>query len=291
MLQHSSNRSLIFHLILYSLIGAFLAGFIALFLAPFIPTSGDDVWMLRVSIILQDMFVMFFPAYLVFKFSAQRPFYMLGMKKDGAMGEKLLFSLSVYIAAVVGTSVLAMWNANIVFPEFLSGLETIFRDMEDSAMETTKKFFSGSSFSDLAINIFVAAFMAALVEEMFFRGALQQLLSKWFNNGHVAVWVTAFIFSAIHLQFFGFVPRLIMGAILGYLFLYTRNLWVPFFYHFVNNTMVIIVNFYWGETSFVKEMDATKPTIAAWILLCISFVVTLALFAKWGRKLQKAQYN
>ncbi len=284
MLQRSSNRSLIFHLILFSLVGAFLAGFVSVSLSMAFPNYADSIWMLRLSIVLQDALVLFFPAYSVFKFSTERSFFMLGLKKDERLVSKLLFALAVYVSALGATTMLARWNANVVFPDFLSGLETKFRSMEDSAMRVTEKLLSGVGLHDLLINLLLVAFLAALVEEVFFRGALQQLLSKWFNNGHVAVWISAFIFSAIHLQFFGFVPRFIMGAILGYLFFYTNNLWVPILYHFANNAIVVIINFYWGESSFVKSMDSAPLTIVSWIVMLLSLGATFVLFAKWGRK-------
>lgn len=80
------------------------------------------------------------------------------------------------------------------------------RQMEDALRQLTDLFLSGESWIDLLMNLFLVAATAAFVEEIFFRGALQQLLERWFRKGHLAVWVTAFIFSAIHLQFFGFFP-------------------------------------------------------------------------------------
>ena len=178
---------------------------------------------------------------------------------------------------------MAKWNDGVVFPTALSGLEAKFRAMEESARSVTDTFLAGEGIGDLFINIAIVGVAAAVVEEVFFRGGLQQLLVKWFGNGHVAVWVTAFVFSAIHLQFYGFIPRLFMGAILGYLFYYSRNLWVPIFYHLVNNATVVIMNFFWGDTQFVKNFEDSALYWYSWVGLVVSLFVTYVMFQRFAK--------
>jgi hypothetical protein len=89
----------------------------------------------------------------------------------------------------------------------------------------------------------MVAVLAAIGEELIFRGLLQRLFLEWTRNVHVAVFISAFIFSAFHLQFYGFFGRLVLGLILGYLFVWTGSLWVPIAVHFVNNAMAVIVSF------------------------------------------------
>ena len=120
----------------------------------------------------------------------------------------------------------------MVLPESMKGIEEFMRMMEDAALETTNLILSRKSLSALFLNIIVIAGFAAISEELFFRGALQQFIQEKFKNGHIAVWLTALVFSIIHFQFYGFLPRLFLGAILVYLFIYTKNLYgsniIPF---------------------------------------------------------------
>lgn len=283
MLQNKSSKSLVFSLILFSIGGSFLTGTIIAVMSMLMPDAESSIWYLRISILLQDLFVLFLPGFLVFKFNTNRPAYMLGFKKDRNMANILTFAVLAYIVALPATSIMAQWNNSVSFPESLSGLEAIFRSMEESARNVTDRFLSGTSFGDVTINIIIVALAAALVEEVFFRGALQQLLVRWIGHPHVAVWLTAFIFSAIHLQFFGFIPRLFMGAILGYMFYYTKNLWVPILYHFVNNAAVVIMNLYWGDSQMIKNMEEGPLEWYSYIILIVSLLFTYLLFSSFAK--------
>lgn len=92
----------------------------------------------------------------------------------------------------------------------------------------------------LIVNLMVMAVCPAITEEFFFRGALQRLIGKWSHNPHLVIWSVAILFSAFHLQFYGFIPRMLLGAYFGYLLLWSRSIWVPVFAHFVNNATAVI---------------------------------------------------
>jgi len=134
-------------------------------------------------------------------------------------------------------------NQKMKLPSFMSGIEQWMQSMEKSAAETMEILMMGDTVTTLIINLIIVAVMAAIAEELFFRGVIQQIFNKITRNHHVAIWVTAVIFSAIHLQFYGFFPRLLLGALLGYLFVWSKNLWVPIIVHFANNAMAVII--YW----------------------------------------------
>lgn len=283
MLQNNSDRSLVFYLVLFSFVGAFMTSAVIVAISALMPNHAESSWSLRITILLQDLLVLFLPAYFVFKFSTKRPMYMLGFKQSEKLNSQLWHTLFIYLVALPAASVMAKWNDGVVFPTALSGLEAKFRAMEESARSVTDTFLAGEGIGDLFINIAIVGVAAAVVEEVFFRGGLQQLLMKWFGNGHVAVWVTAFVFSAIHLQFYGFIPRLFMGAILGYLFYYSRNLWVPIFYHLVNNATVVIINFFWGDTQFVKNFEDSALYWYSWVGLVVSLFVTFVMFQRFAK--------
>lgn len=166
-----------------------------------------------------------------------RPFRWLRMDKMISWHVVGLAAL-VMVCAIPGINLLADLNNRIVLPECLSSLELFFRQMEEEAALLTKRFMQADNVWVMMINMGLMAVLPALAEEMSFRGVLQQLLG---GRRHVAIWLTAVIFSAIHMQFYGFVPRMLMGALFGYVFVWTGSLWVPIVMHFVNNGMAVLV--------------------------------------------------
>lgn len=127
-------------------------------------------------------------------------------------------------------------------------------DMEKMAEEVTKNLLILDSGWELIITLLVVAVTPAIGEELMFRGILQPIFEKLFKNGHTAVWLSAILFSAIHFQMQGFLPRMFLGGILGYFYLWTRNLWVPMFAHFVFNGSQVI-----GK--YVTEMEMETPDV------------------------------
>lgn len=127
----------------------------------------------------------------------------------------------------------------------------------------------------LLLNLVVIAILPALGEELLFRGWIQQSLHRWIGHGHAAVWVSAAVFSAIHFQFQGFLPRLMLGAVLGYMLLYTRNLWVPIIAHFVNNGLQLVVQYIYSgdEAVAAAEVAPFSFALAVQVLTMIGLVV------------------
>ncbi|MEE0952200.1 MAG: CPBP family intramembrane glutamic endopeptidase [Paludibacteraceae bacterium] len=166
-----------------------------------------------------------------------RPFRWLRMDKMISWRVVGLAAL-VMVCAIPGINLLADLNNRIVLPECLSSLEQFFRQMEEEAALLTERFMQADDIWMMFINMGLMAVLPALAEEMSFRGVLQQLLG---GRTHVAIWLTAVIFSAIHMQFYGFIPRMLMGALFGYVFVWTGSLWVPIVMHFVNNGMAVLV--------------------------------------------------
>lgn len=132
-------------------------------------------------------------------------------------------------------------NQKIHFPESMAGIEKAFRDKDSQVDKLYTLFFADRSTMGLVINLLVMALIPAVSEEFFFRGILQQTLIKNKLNAHIAIAVTAILFSAIHMQFFGFLPRLLLGLVLGYLYYITQNLWVSILAHFFNNAFEIVM--------------------------------------------------
>ena len=135
---------------------------------------------------------------------------------------------------------LVAWNESIHLPASWSGLESVLRDSENAAQAMVQQIMGGSTVWDLIAAILIVGVLTGIAEELFFRGALQRLLQSKFGNKHLAIWSAAFIFSAVHLQFFGFFPRLLMGAYFGYLVVWSGSLRLSMFAHALNNSLVVL---------------------------------------------------
>jgi len=162
----------------------------------------------------------------------------------------LIVGLMVY-SILPFLNYLAEFNQNIVLPEAFWGIEQWMKEKELQAAHLTEIFLKTDSIGGLSINLFIVALIPAIGEELLFRGVLLRLLKEMTKSIHLAVIISALLFSAIHLQFYGFLPRFLLGLILGYSFIFTRNLWVPIFLHFVNNASSVII-YYLHYNGFIK---------------------------------------
>lgn len=169
-------------------------------------------------------------------------------------------------------------NSYLALPDSLRWLEELLRNMEDSAADATVSFLRMDSIGSFLLNMLMVAVIPAVGEELLFRGVIQKLLQKLFDNAHVAIFITAILFSAMHFQFYGFLPRWIMGIILGYLFYWSGNIWYPIIAHFLNNgfqvLMVYLGNMPLEEvaTPELPPLDLTYLAGAVASLLCIGLI-------------------
>lgn len=178
-------------------------------------------------------------------------------------------------------------NAEMQLPEYLKGVEDWMRASEEQAEQLTLAFLKMDSFADFLFNVFLIGILPALGEELIFRGILQRTLSEGTRNHHLGIWLSAALFSAIHVQFFGFLPRLLLGAYFGYLFYYSANLWLPIFAHFVNNTSALILVYVMGNERVEKEVDSIGASEGnSWIAW-----LSLGLFLALLWQFKKAQKN
>lgn len=179
---------------------------------------------------------------------------------------------------------LGWWNGQMHLPAALSFIEDAMRMMEDMAAEITEKFLAEQTWKDLIANIIFLALIPAVTEELFFRGALQRLMEKKFNV-HVAIWLSAFIFSAYHMQFFGFVPRFLLGAFLGYLFVWGNSIYLPILAHFVNNANLVLFSFLMKNN--LVSIDIDKVGVEQdWRMALLSLILTLPMLFFYGKKME-----
>jgi membrane protease YdiL (CAAX protease family) len=145
----------------------------------------------------------------------------------------LIWSILILLVSIPLIQYTYSINRALPLPEWMGAIET-----------STEVFIRGLLKTDYAyefwLNMVLFAVIPALGEELFFRGMMQQLFQKWFRSPQVAIWTTALVFSAIHFQFQGFIPRFLLGGILGYVFYLTGSLWMSVLGHFTNNALMVV---------------------------------------------------
>jgi len=193
----------------------------------------------------------------------------------------LLLSVLIILLSQPLISWMGELNAGITFSDHYAGLEAWMKKTEQQAADMTKMFMSVSDMQGLLINLFMMAVIPAIGEELVFRGILQRLIQNLFGRPWIAILSSAIIFSAFHLQFYGFIPRFYLGLILGYTFYRTGRLWIPIVIHFVNNAMAVFV--YWlcerGTLTIAPEEFGNfndKPYVI--IIATITMIVAMVLF-------------
>ena len=198
----------------------------------------------------------------------------------------VLFVILFMILIVPFINLLGDLNQRLVLPEALSGLEKMMRSSENDTAALTEKFLNVHSLPALFFNIFLIAIIPAIGEELFFRGAIQGVLQRKLNV-KLAIWITAVVFSAIHMRFYGFVPRMLLGAFLGYLLAWSGNLWLSIVAHFTNNVLAVIFYYLKDNGYKVPDIDTIGTGNTLWIGI-VSGVIAISGFYLFMRYFQKA---
>ena len=214
--------------------------------------GGDNarhINLLRYLQTLQGIGLFIVPAFTVaYLFSGNAVAY-LGFRRQNSEIRTLklpaMFGLTLLLmlAAIPFINLLAALNEMVVFPESLATVEKWLKNFEESAQQTTKLFLNVDNIRWMFFNIFMIALLPAIGEELIFRGVLHKIFVRWTGSVHIAIIVTGFLFSAMHLQFYGFFPRWLLGVMFGYMLVWSGTIWLPVFAHFVNNATAVFL--YW----------------------------------------------
>ena len=255
--------------------GLFLSSVAILLCANYI----NNIVVMKWLQLVQTVFTFVLPAFLLAHFVGQGVSYLKFTPiRSSLMWLGVILLMPLALPAV---NWLKSLNDMVVLPHFMSGVELWMQQMEHQSELLTEKFLSVSSYSALALNLLVMAAIPALGEELFCRGILQTVLGEKLNR-HLAVWITAFIFSAIHLQFYGFLPRFLLGAALGYLFLFSGSIWASIVAHFINNALAVLLFFLTFNGYLTFDMDALG-TQNTWWLGFLSLTLVCLLFYRLNR--------
>ena len=186
-------------------------------------------------------------------------------------------AILLMLVALPAINLLSHLNQQMTFPAFLEPLEQWMKMSEEQAKVLTEQFMNTTSFGGLIINLLLMALLPAVAEELTFRGVLQRLFTpnQQSSTPHLAIWCSAILFSAIHLQFYGFIPRMLMGALFGYMLAWTGSLWGPILMHFTNNAMAVLLYFMAARMEWnVEKVDAIGTGDTLWLGI-VSIVLTI----------------
>ncbi|MFN8430847.1 MAG: CPBP family intramembrane glutamic endopeptidase [Spirosomataceae bacterium] len=253
-----------------------------------IAQSSKDWWFTVLNLGLASLLTFIVPGIFYWQKIEKKSLSLLNQNNLPVAGVFLLaFVIQLIFAPLNGT--IQELNKNMKLPAFLGPVEQFMQEMEQSLAQLTEFLTSFQSPLQLIIALIVIAAIAGIGEELIFRGLIQRKILYASKNPHLAIWLAAFIFSAIHFQFYGFFPRLFLGAMFGYFYFWTGNLWVPIAAHIFNNGLAVVMIFLVNKKVIpaeVEKMDNVPLSLSA--LSLALFLVSMWYFRNYSRHNSKA---
>ncbi|WOK06491.1 CPBP family intramembrane glutamic endopeptidase [Imperialibacter roseus] len=208
---------------------------------------------------------------------------------DTRYWQPLTYAILITFCFMVVNSLFIEWNINLKFPEFMSGFEQWAQTNEEQRKVITEYLTDFSGFGELLVALFVVAIIPGIGEELLFRGLIQTRLQQLVRNPHAAIWISALFFSAFHVQFYGFVPRLFLGALFGYIFYWSGSLVLAMLAHFFNNGFSLVMLYLYKNDLVDFNIDDTEtvPLETVGFFFIIGAALTY-LFIKFHRNLENA---
>lgn len=227
---------------------------------------------LNLQVALQNIIVFAFPAFALAVFVSRKPINYLRLNCM-PRAKSLLFLIVAIVVAMPAMNYIIDWNESIRLPESMSDIEQMLRQYEDMAKTATDNLTKGKSFGGILVLILTVGCLTGFGEEVFFRGMFTRLIIDKPCNKHIAIWIGAFLFSLMHFQFYGFVPRMLLGGFFGYLMVWSGSLWLPIIAHAINNSFAIVSIYLCEQNILPVRLDEVGcDTISL-------FIVSLALTA------------
>lgn len=242
----------------------------------------DTITALQLSIAAQDVLTFAMPAVVVALIYTAKPWQFLAVDSRPRLVDIALM-LGIYVASIPLVNYLVSLNEAIALPDCLSSLEQALKNAEEEARLVTGTMLASHAMPGFAVTLFTMCVLTGIGEEILFRGALQGILGERIRSAHAVVWISALIFSMFHMQFYGIIPRTVIGAMLGYALIYSRCLWVPVIGHAVNNAVAALLQAYQiDEKTLIPGTAADSIPI----LPLLSLAACVALIILWRRRAQ-----
>lgn len=238
--------------------------------------NGEDIAVIKFLQIFQSISLFIFPSIIAAWLFSEKPSEFLSANRTSS-GITVLFVLFSIISAIPLLNYMTQLNSGLDLPAWMDKVEQKMISMEETAAELTELFLESNSYTDLIVNFIMIAILPAIGEEILFRGLIQRLLIQWFRNSHAAIITTAFIFSFIHFQFFGFVPRFLLGLYFGYLLVWSGSIWLPVLAHLINNGLAVFYYHFAGDNAGNTTIENIGTADNSQYLLYVSIFFTAVI--------------
>ena len=191
----------------------------------------------------------------------------------------IILVIALMVISIPWINFTSFLNERVSLPERWGDLMERIRENDANSWDLMKAYLQTENIGGLLINVFMVALIPALGEEFLFRGIIQRILTEWFRNEHLAIWIAALIFSLMHYQFLGLIPRVMLGALYGYLFVWTGSIWLAVLAHFINNAVAVIYYYIFYQGTLEVEPDHIGLEENALLMIITSVMLTFLLLA------------
>lgn len=236
---------------------------------------GENTAAMRIATILQNIIVFIAPALIISVMITKLPADFLGIRKFPSIKQIILTSIILFLSIPVMNFIVNL-NESIVLPDYLKSVEIWMKTMEETSKGTITILLGAPTIGNLIMSVLIVGILTGFSEELFFRGALQNLFITRPLNIHIAIWISAIIFSTLHFQFYGFIPRILLGGFFGYLAVWSGSLWLPIFAHALNNSLVVFSTWLISKNYInfdINKIGATF-TLNDYLLIILSLITT-----------------
>ncbi len=203
----------------------------------------------------------------------------------------IILVIILMVISIPWINYLSFLNEKLSLPERWGDLMDKIRQNDENSWALMRAYLQTGNIGGLLINLFIVALIPALGEEFLFRGTVQRIFSEWFRNEHLAVWLAAVLFSLMHYQFLGFIPRIMLGALFGYLFVWTGSIWIAVLAHFINNGLAVLYYYIFDRGRVVTEPDSIGMEQNAALMIIASAVITILMLAAIQQQRKESIYS
>lgn len=245
-------------------------------------SKPENVSYARLMQVVGTFALLFIPAFMFNLLVNGRKFWWLGLNSYINIRQIGIGFVLIFFANIIAAPLSDLTKQIVAhFPSF----NQFAASLEDQYNKQVDLLSNLKSWTEFIVAVFIMAFLPAFFEELFFRGAMQNLFTKWWKNAFLAILVTAVIFSLIHASVYLFISRMILGIVLGAMFYQTKNLWVNIIAHFLNNFIALCQMFYISRSGKPVHADKLDPKVDWWVaLLALAAIVfLLRLLTKYSK--------
>lgn len=211
------------------------------------------------------------------------------LKVPTGLGQQVIMVVMIMFCFMVANSIVIEWNQNVELPSFLSQFEQWAQAKEGQLEKLTIYLTQFDGIPEFLFGMVIIAVIPAIGEELLFRGLIQNLFNQATKNPHIAIWTTALLFGAFHMQFYGILPRMLLGALFGYLYYWSGQLSMSMIAHFINNGFTLFL-LYLGQHQVVDFDPLATESSPPLYLIAIFFTIGTILLYLF-RNYFKAQNN